>query len=186
MRDGFVGVHAVGTAAVRDVLLVAGELGQPGRYVRNRYRSRPGDMSGRVLLLGSHIEHHDLAVGHASRQLVRCHRLEVVALAEEVAHDAVDLGEVLLGGLAQCQHQADDLGSGQPVVHEQAIAARQHQLCLPQLLQMAGRVGDREAGLGRERFDGALTLGEHFEDLQAMGAGQRLADAGELAHRAGL
>jgi hypothetical protein len=44
---------------------------------------------------------------------------------------------VLFGGLPQCQHQADHFGSGQPVVHEQSLSASQHELGLPQLLQMS-------------------------------------------------
>jgi hypothetical protein len=50
-------------------------------------------------------------------------------------------------------------------VDEQSLAASQHQLCLSQLLEMPGRVGDGQAGLCRERLDGALALGEHFEDF---------------------
>ena len=104
-------------------------------------------MPGRVLLLGPHIQHHDLAIGHAARQLVGCHRFEVVTLTEEIAHDPVHLGEMLFGGVAQGQHQADNLGPGQPVVHEQSLAAGQHELGLPQLLQMTRCVGDRQARL---------------------------------------
>jgi len=57
------------------------------------------------------------------------------------------LGKVLFGGVPQSQHQAEDLGPGQPVVHVQPVAAGKNQLRLAQLLQMPRRVGDRKAAL---------------------------------------
>lgn len=51
-------------------------------------------------------------------------------------------------------------------MNEQSLAAGEHQLRLSQLLEVSRRVGDRLAGLRRDRFDCALALGEHFEDLQ--------------------
>ena len=57
------------------------------------------------------------------RQFTRCHRLEVVALTQEVAHDAVDLGEALLADMAEGQHEADNFRAGESIVHEQPVAA---------------------------------------------------------------
>jgi hypothetical protein len=133
-----------------------------------------------VLLLGTHIQQNDLAAAQQLRQFVWCDRLEAVTLPKEVADNAVHLGEMLLGGVAQGQNQADDLGPRQPVVDEKTFPSGQHELRLPQLLEMPRRVGDGKAGLRGERFNRPLALGEDLQDLEAMRARYRLADAREL------
>src|SRR6476659_11517446 len=45
---------------------------------------------------------------------------------------------------------------------------------------MPGCVRDRKAGLGRERFDRALALGNYVQDLQPMRARDRLANPRKL------
>ena len=82
--------------------------------------------------------------------------------------------------------QLEDLGAGQPVEHEQAVLSAVDQRRLPERLQVLRGVGEREADFGRERVHRALALGEQLEHFQPVGAGERLADAGELAVEAVL
>ncbi|MUM19305.1 hypothetical protein BI330_21925 [Mycobacterium sp. CBMA 623] len=126
---------------------------------------RPGDMACRVFLGGPYIEHDDLACSHAAHQLIRGHGFEAVAIPEEVTYYSIHLGQVLLGGAPERQDEAGDLWAGQSVADKGPIAFGGHELRLAQYLEVAGGVCDREGGLGGERFDGPLTLGQQVENL---------------------
>ena len=51
---------------------------------------------------------------------------------------------------------------------------------LPKRLEVLRCVGERQADLARERLDGAFSLGEQLQELEAVRARERLPDAGEL------
>jgi hypothetical protein len=51
---------------------------------------------------------------------------------------------------------------------------------LPKSLEMLRCVGERQADLAREGLNGTLSLGQKFQDLEAVRARERLPDAGEL------
>ena len=80
--DCFVGVHAVGPAAVATYSFSRRIRRAGRRYVRHRYGLRAGDMSGRVSCSGR-TSRTTIRHCHPARQLVGCDRFEVVAIAEE-------------------------------------------------------------------------------------------------------
>ena len=51
---------------------------------------------------------------------------------------------------------------------------------LPKRLEMLRCVGERQTDLAREGLNGALSLSQKFQDLEAVRARERLPDAGEL------
>lgn len=167
--DRRVCVYAVRPSAVRDIVLVKGEFGDAGTDVGDRRRNRSRDMSGRILLLWARLEQHDVASGHPLIQLIRCYRLETVAIVQEVGQKPGCLGQVVLRGLTQGQHQAGDLGPGR-VADGQYIPSCCHQL----------GPAYWESGGGRERINSALTWRWDIDDLEAMPAGNGLANVDGL------
>ena len=94
---------------------------------------------------------------------------------------SLELGQPTLGDDPDRLRQLEDRGIREPVVDEEALLAALDQAPLAEPLEVLRGVRHRDPGLARQRVDGALTLGEQLEDLQAVRAGERLPDAGELA-----
>ena len=75
---------------------------------------------------------------------------------------------------------------GKPVVDVEAPLAALDETGLAQPLKVLRCVGDGEPDLAGQRLDGPIPLRQEFEKLEPMRAGERLADAGELAVEAVL
>ncbi len=119
-------------------------------------------------------------------QLVHPDRLRVGAVAEVIAHQALQLGEPSLGDAAQGLAQLEDRRVREAVVHVQALLAALDEPAFAQRLQMLRGIGQRKPDLVGERFDRPLALGEQLEKLEAVRAGEGLPDAGELSVQAVL
>ena len=93
---------------------------------------------------------------------------------------AIDLGEAGLGQAAEHAVGVEHEGIGEAVEDLQAVLARGDEVGGLEHLEVAGGVGDGEAGLGGDGFDVAFALGEQLDDFDALGAGEGGGDAGKL------
>jgi hypothetical protein len=96
------------------------------------------------------------------------------------AGGSFDVGQMGAGYRAHQREQLGDVDPGQSVVDLGAVAAGSHQVRGFQCLQMRRRCGQTELAGAGQCIDGALTLRQKIEQLEALAAGQRLANAGEL------
>src|SRR6266511_578199 len=178
--DRLGGEHAVGAAAVGDD---PGPLRQPRQgslQLVQRDRQRARDVPGDKLLRRAHVEDHHVAAGGALHQLGAADRLQGVAGHEVVLDDPVHLRQAGPGQVPQRGDEAGDLLAGQPVVHPGGLLAGLHQAGVAQHLQVRRGVGHPHPGRPGEGLDGVLALGEQLQQLDPLGAGDRLVGAGEL------
>src|SRR5262249_19201199 len=106
------------------------------------------------------------------------------SVGEERVDEAVDLGQARCTKIAQRAPQRKHLGRRQSVHHVESALVALDESRLAQDLKMRGRVRQALSDLPRKLFDGALALTEQIEQLEAVGAGQRFADSGELGVQA--
>jgi hypothetical protein len=103
-----------------------------------------------------------------------------------VTHKPIEFSQLMFG---HCPNRATDViygGVRKAIVHEDPVLPGLDQSRLPQGLQVLRGVGQGQPDFLRERIDGALTLGQQFQNLQAVGAGEGLANASELTVEAVL
>jgi hypothetical protein len=72
-------------------------------------------MAARIRLRGADIEHDDIVRTQAMDQLLHTNRIELVAVAEEVACDLLDLGQAGLGYVPQGLQEPEDPPVGEGV-----------------------------------------------------------------------
>src|SRR5262249_47344763 len=89
--------------------------------------------------------------------------------------------ESRLGGGSKGEPKGQDLVASQPVEDVRPPALGLHEPGALEHLKVPGRVGDRQAGLAGEGIDAAWCLSEQIQQLEPLLAGERRADAGELA-----
>jgi hypothetical protein len=147
--------------------------------VGDRHRNRAGDMAGFVFVRGTRIQNDDVGGPRPLEQFLHRDRL-ARAVAKVIPHEPIEFGQSALGHRSQRTAEIGDGGIGETVVDELALLAAFHECCLAQGLQMLRGVRDGRADFTGERIDGALTLAEELEQLQAMGAAEGLPDAREL------
>jgi hypothetical protein len=123
---------------------------------------------------GSDIEHGHVALTQPPPELGRFHRLESVAVVQIGARHLLDLEELPPAEFLELAQQPHDRGIGQPVVDELRRLAAVDEPGRVQGRQMGARVGDGEGGLAGEDLDRLLALGQQVEQLQPLGAGDRL------------
>lgn len=105
-------------------------------------------MAGRELLRRAQIEHDDAAGPRSLDELGTGDRFELVASAEVLRRDAVDLSKPSLGKGPERREQIEDARFGKPVEDSQTLSSRQNQSGVTQDLQMAGGIGDRQRRTG--------------------------------------
>src|SRR5688572_11179506 len=93
-RHRFSGKDAVGTATVRDDLLLLGKVLRAASELVDRDRDGPLEMTCVVLFAGTNIEQHDLTAPHAAEQSLPIDTLELLVVFEEFSGDPIDLGEL--------------------------------------------------------------------------------------------
>ena len=123
--------------------------------------------------LGAHVDEHDVAAREPLEQVLATDRVDV--LADVVARGALDLGQARGRRVAQRQPQPQRLVAGQRVTHACALARAGDHARGAQRLQMLRSVRLRLPARPRELVDAAGRLGEQVEQLEAHGAGERLA-----------
>ncbi len=94
--------------------------------------------------------------------------------------------QMRLGHVADVEPQLGDVLSAQAVVDELALAPVLDQARFAQCLEMGARQAHVDARLLRERLHRLLALGEQFDQLEPLRAGERLADAGDVFVKGGL
>jgi len=95
--DRAIGVYAIRPAAVRDVLFLFRKLPQLSLKIVDGDRKRPGDVAGGILVRRPRIENDDLVRSRALQYLVHVHELSMGAIAEMLADEAFQIGELMFG-----------------------------------------------------------------------------------------
>ncbi len=108
-------------------------------------------------------------------------RRGIRAVAEMFPDKAIKLGEPTFGDDADGMGEFEDRRVRKPVVDEEALLSALDQAGFPKREQVLRGVGERQACLPGERIDGTLALRQQLEELEAVRAGEALADAGELS-----
>ncbi len=175
-RDGFRGEQAERPSAVGDDLEAGVELVEAGLEVLEGERARAGDVAGRVLLLGPHVEHDDLTGLHAGEQLVPADPLGARGVGAERAEDLVDLGEARPGEVVEGANEAADLLARGAVVDACPLTAGLDEASLAHHLEVRRGRRELEARRRRKRLHTALGLAEQVEQLDALGVHDHLAD----------
>ena len=142
-----------------------------------------GQVSGRILLLGTHVDHGDQPLTGTLEQLPGRHRFEVILDRQVTTDKLFHLCQMAFRDIAQLVHQRHDIFVAEAVVDRHAFLACRDQSRLTQLLQVLRGIGDRQSGNPGQRIHAALALGEEFEQLEPVGAGERLADARKLGEQ---
>src|SRR5439155_16011883 len=139
--DRAIGVHAIRAAAVRDVLFFLRELTQSSLEIVNRHRESAGDVAGSIFVRGPRIEDDDLVRSGALQELVHLDELGIRTIAEVLADQAIQVGELTFGDGPDGFGQVEDRRIRQAVENEQAFFAAVHQRRLAQRLEVLRRIG---------------------------------------------
>jgi hypothetical protein len=97
-----------------------------------------------------------------------------------LADQTLEIRQSALGDRSDRRGEAEDRLVGQAIRDEQAFLSTLDQGRLSQRLQMLRGVREREPQLGRQGINRPLPLREQLQNLEPVGTGERLADAGEL------
>ena len=144
------------------------------------YVDRAGQMSGRVLLGRTHIEHRHETFARAREQFLRGNRFELVFVRKVKPHDAFHFGDMRFADPADRGYERDHLVPGQTVIDVETLLAPENQPRLTQLLQVLRSVRDARTAHGRELLDRAFGLRQQLEEFDPHRAGQGRADAREV------
>lgn len=177
---------AVRPAAIGDDLCPRRQEGEVLPEVLERDRDRARDMTSLVLLAWTQVEEDDVPGLGAADELVAADRLELAGCPEVRADDLLDLGQAVVGDRAQRRQQLQHVVAREAVEDPWPLAPRLDEPCLAECLEMRGSQGYARVGLAGQGLDAVLALGEEVEQLDPAGAGQGLADSGELLVEGGL
>ena len=137
-------------------------------------------MPGGKLVPRPHVDERHVACLQAAPKLLGRDGLERVAALKVRIGDLPDLGVAVaaegLEGEEECGHGF----VSKAVPDVRAVAAGLDQPSLPEGAQVSTRILDRGRGLLGELFDGLLALAQEIEQLESLGARDRLADPGEM------
>lgn len=100
-------------------------LGDPDALAKLGYRdgTRPGNMTGPELCLGSNIEHDQITAFEPIRQLFPADRLQRTAIPQVVLSEALDASGVVGGHLTRRRPESGDAVAGQCVEDSSSIPA---------------------------------------------------------------
>jgi len=145
-----------------------------------------GGIAEVLLNLGYQVQGSDLkanAVTQRLEQRFTRHGFQAVALLKIAAHDALDFRNVLLRDLSERPQELEYGVIGKLVMHKFSAPCRRHEPRTPQLLEVLGGVGDRQAGSLRQDLDAPLALSQQLEELKAVGMRERLCHSGKLGEQ---
>jgi hypothetical protein len=110
--DRTVRVHAVRSAAVRDVLLLFGKLPQLSLEIVDWNRERARNVTGGVLVRWPCVEHDDIPRSRSLEEFVHLHEPGVGPLREMLANKTFQIGELVFGDRSDGPGQSEDAGIG--------------------------------------------------------------------------
>ena len=106
--DRAVGVHAIGTAAVRDVLFFFRELTQSSLEIADRHRGSARDVAGGILVRRPGIQHDDFVRSRAFQELVHFDQISIGTIAEMLPDETLQIGELMFGDGSDGSGQVED------------------------------------------------------------------------------
>ena len=148
--DRAIGVHTIGSSAVRDVFFFLWELAQTPLQIVYRHRERTRDVPGGVLIRRPGIQNDHLVRSRAFQKLVHFHEFSIGAIAEMLTDETFQVGELMFGDGSDRFGQVEDCRIRETVEHEQAIFTAIDQSRLAENLEMLRRVGEGQTQLGRK------------------------------------
>jgi len=178
---GVDGHNAERAAAVRNDFFAARKFGKTTLQFLKRDGERAGDVCGPIFFPGPDIDHHYFSRTHAFHQRVAIYRMEIPAVMQESGANLLQLREPILTQDPQDTEEVTDQSVRDRIHHETPMLSRQHQAGSVEDLQVLRSVGNTHAGFFGQNFYRALGLAEQVEQLQALGARESFADAGQLA-----
>lgn len=177
--DGFVGEHAIRTAAVGDDLDPSRQVAELAGETLGRDRTGSGDVARRVLGRRSDVDHDDVAGNESGGQFVPAHFVELVPMPEVGGRERIELCVMFGRHIAQGAPQLDDAVRGEPVVDAVLVAASDDEADAGEGAKVKRGIGDGLTDLVGELLYMSLALGEHVDQLSAASVRQRLGDPGE-------
>jgi len=136
-------------------------------------------VAGGEFLGRPHVQHEDEAALRPVQDFPGGDGFHLVAVADELAHQLVHLGQPVLGHAADQAAHLHDVIASDRIEDPLPFLAGRHQGSLAQRLQVLGGVGDGEPRHGGELVNAALALRKVLEDLQPVTVGQGLGDLGD-------
>jgi len=179
-RYGIEGIDAIRAAAVRDHFAAPGQFLEASLHLGHGHGDGAGNMAGIVFLAWANVDDGRRTVPEPTPQLRQRDRLERVMVVQEESGHLLDLGEARVAEGLKGPQESLHLHIGQPVEDVRALLARLDQPGLAQHAQMGARVLDGGVRVPGEALDRLLSLTEEIEEFDALGAGEGVADAGEL------
>jgi hypothetical protein len=179
--DRPVGVDAVGSTAVRDVLLVVRQRPKPGLELVDRNGNRSRNVAGPIFGCGSGVQNHDVARPCPNEQFPHANGFGVGAVPEVLADEVIEVGEAPFSDGVKSGAEVENRRVDEAVKDEQTIFAALDQRSLSQYLKMLRRIRQRQADLAGERINRAFALSQQLQYLDPVRAGERFAEPGELA-----
>jgi hypothetical protein len=179
--DRAIRVHAVRPTTIGDVLLVLRQFPKTPLQAIHRYRECAGNMTGLEFAQRPCVEHNDIARSSSLKKFLERNRFGVCPVTELHMHETLEVSKPASGDSLNRRAQLEHRRIGKAVIHEESLLPAFDQGRLLERLKVLRGVGDGESGLGSERINGALGLGEKFQEFQSVWIAERLADSGELA-----
>jgi hypothetical protein len=176
-RDG---QDAVRAAAVGHDLLAFGKLAEAVRQLGHGHRKSTRDVPGGKLVHRPHVDERHIACDQAAPKFFGRDGLECVPALKVRVGDLPDLGVAVatqgLEGEKECGHGF----VSKAVPDVRAIAPGLDEARLPERAEVSTRILDCGRGLLGELFNGLLALAQEIQQLESLGARDRVTDPGEL------
>ena len=108
--DRAIGVHAIRSAAVRDVFFSLRELAQALLQIVDWHRERTRDVAGGILVRRPGIQNDHLIRSRAFQELVHFHEFGIGAIAKVLTDETFQVGELVFCNDAKSFGQVEDRG----------------------------------------------------------------------------
>ena len=178
--DGTIGIDAVRSAAVCNVLFVPRQGPEAILQLVNGNGNRTSDVSRAVLVGWTRVEDDDVPGAGAMKKVAHLDRFRLRSVAKMLCNQPLQIRESSLGDHTNGSTQLEHPRISETVVDVETVFARIDQRGPPQGLQVLRRVGERESDFRGQRLDGSLALSQELEHLDPVRAANRLSDPGEL------
>lgn len=140
-------------------------------------------MAGVIFLSRPDIEHDDVPLFEPADQGAGVDRFSSRSVFQVRLGEPVDLGQARLTQITDGLPEAENALVGKAVVNAGTVPPGFDETSLPKHLEVLRGVGDAKRNLASDILDTPLTLGEEIDDFEAVRAGDRFPDPGELVEK---